>query len=344
MPNTRVFYPCHYIAISPNDWGSGFSAVHGVQTVSLQTTFNLQQTFELGQLEIYENLETVPSIELSIEKVLDGYPLIYHLATQGATSKTLLNRSNRKCDAVLSIFSDAQDSSSGTAVRQALVSGLFINSLSYAMRNDGSFTESVTLVGNDKAWRSNSFFFTGAFDNTDAPASGVQRRQNVKMGSGLNCSVFPTDIPGLTANGTGSGYNHANGSTYNVHFQNISISCNLNRNSLFELGKRREFYKFAQFPTQVTCEISILAAGSNPSDGVNAVGDSTANLTDQSIVIKLDDSTVFDLGRRNKLSSISYSGGDASGGEVTISYSYSNFNTLNITQNSDPAGFTSPYP
>ena len=40
--------------------------------------------------------------------------------------------------------------------------------------------------------------------------------------------------------------------------------------------------------------------------------------------------TILDLGVKNKLSSVSYSGGDTGGGNVTVSYSYSNFNVLTV--------------
>jgi len=337
MSNNRVHYPIHYPAFSKHQWGSGYTEAHGIQTMTSTTTFNLEQVFELGQLDIYENIETVPDVEMTVEKVLDGYPLVYHLATQTATSPTLLNRTNEKCDVVISIFDDNQDNASGTPLVQALVSGLVVDSMNYNLPVEGNATESVTLVGNDKIWRSSNFFFNGAFDGTDSPASGVQRRQNVIMGAAPTGSIWPTDIPDLTVT-NGSGYNEVAGDTFGTHIQDVSLSVNLNRTSLFELGKRREFFKFAQFPVEVTCEINVLAAGNTPGDNVDALGDSEANLTDQPIMIKLDDSTTFDLGTKNKLSSVNTSGGDATGGEVTLTFSYSNFNFLEITQNSDPAG------
>ena len=59
------------------------------------------------------------------------------------------------------------------------------------------------------------------------------------------------------------------------------------------------------------------------------------NLAGQKIVIKLDDGTAFDMGDNNKLSSVTYTGGDTGGGNVTVTYSYSNFNSLTVT---DPLG------
>ena len=55
---------------------NAWTVAHGVQSVAVTTTFNLEQAFELGQLSIYENIEGVPDIEVTLSKVLDGYPLL----------------------------------------------------------------------------------------------------------------------------------------------------------------------------------------------------------------------------------------------------------------------------
>lgn len=343
--NYRVFYPIHYVAIGKDYQASG-TPVHGVQSVNMTTTFNLEQVFELGQLDIYENIENLPNIEMTVEKALDGYPLIYHLATSDATSKTLLNRTNRKANIILSIFSDDQDNSSGTPRAQAFCSGMYINSINYTLPVQGNCTESVTFVGNDKLWITSSgqvwdttgFAFQGHFNGNDSPASGIQRRQMVKMGNAAaNGSVWPTLIAGLTVAG-GSGYNVESAGQFGAHIQDVSISVNLGREDLFELGRRRPYYRYANFPTAVDCTINITAGGSNPGDAVNAVSESTANLSNEPIKVKLTDGTIFDLGYKNKLQSVSYSGGDTGGGVVSISYQFQNFNKLDVTSLSDPAG------
>jgi hypothetical protein len=331
MANNRVFYPLHYIAIGEYCSASGIP-VHGLQSVNLTTTFNLEQAFELGQLDIYENIENLPDIEITAEKVLDGYPLIYHLATRGATSKTLLNRTNQRADVILSVFSDSQDNASGSPVVQAYCSGVYLNSLNYTLPVQGNCTESVTLVGNDKVWKTGNTYFDGHFDGLDAPASGVQRRQDVLMGSGTSYSKFPTEIPGID----GEGYNQSTGSTYNAHIQDVSISVNLGREDLFELGRRKPYYKYATFPTAVDCTINITAGGTDPGDNINASSEATSNITDQAILIRLEDGTIFDLGAKNKLQSVTYSGGDTGGGVVSLAFAYQNFNYLSITSAADP--------
>ena len=61
------------------------------------------------------------------------------------------------------------------------------------------------------------------------------------------------------------------------------------------------------------------------------------NTAERQIVISLDQAISFDLGTKNRLSSVSYGGGDATGGNVSISYSYTNFNDLTVIHSGDPA-------
>ena len=342
--NNRVLYAVHYVALGPWASASG-TPIHGLQSVSLTTTFNLEQVFELGQLDIYENIENVPDIEMTLEKALDGYPLIYHLATPNATSETLLNRTNQRCDAILSIFSDDQDNASGTPKVQAYCSGMFVNSLNYTLPVEGNATESVTLIGNDKLWISGSgtvwlggtgFAFDGHFDGTDSPPSGVQRRQDVIMGSAPTGSVWPSNLTGMTIV-QGSGFNVEAADSFGAHLQDTTISVNLGREDLFELGRRKPYFRFVSFPTAVDCTINMTAGGTLPGDMIEADSD-VDNLTNEPILIKLEDGTHFDLGAKNKLQSVTYSGGDTGGGVASIAYNFQNFNTLNVTSVADPAG------
>lgn len=345
--NYRIYYPLNYIAIGPHASASGIP-VHGTQSVSTTTSFNLEQVFELGQLEIYENIENLPAVELTAEKVLDGYPLIYHLATTDATNAGLLSRSNQRCDIILSLFSDDFENASGVPLVQAYCSGMYVDNVNYNLVVQGNATESVTFVGNDKLWVTASgqvwhgktgFAFEGHFDGNDSPASGVQRRQDVKMGPHTDFgSVWPTNLPGVTVT-AGSGYNLESAGVFGVHIQDVSLSTSLGREDLFELGRKTPYYKYANFPVAVDCTININAGGSQPGDMIDA-DSKVDNLSDEPIIVRLADGTVFDLGTRNKLQNVSYTGGGTDGGIATISYQYQNFNKFSVTSPSDPASLT----
>lgn len=346
LANDRIFYATQGLGLAPNGQtevgdasrASGFIEAHGVQSVAIDTTFNLEQVFEEGQIDIYENIEGLPDIEITVQKVLDGYPILYHLATQGATSSSLNARSKQRSFVALNIYSDVFDSASGTPETQVEMSGMFVSSLTYTLNVDGNSTEDVTLVGNNKLWRTSSFTFLPNFDNADEPLSitssgGVQRREDVLMSEDAFGSRWPTDIPGITSSGT----NVITGDAFGAHLQTVTISVDLALEDLTELGQRNPYAKPATFPVEITTAIDIT---SSDGDQVDALADPVggSNLTNQTIIIKMREGLVVDLGTKNKLASVSYGGGDAGGGNVTQTFNYSNFNIMTATHPQDPAG------
>jgi len=339
MANKRLYWAIMAAGLAP-DGSSTFEEIHGLQTAGMNTTFNLEQIFELGQLPIYENVEDVPDIEVTLEKVLDGYPLIYHLATPNATSSTLAGRSTGKATFSMSLFDDTKDFASGTPIAQVTCSGMFVSSLNYTFPVDGNCTEAVTLVGNNKVWSLSGFTFSGnIFDGNDSPASGVQRRQNVVFGSGANVSLLPWGaggIPGVSA----GGFNMESNGIYNASVQNITVSADLGRESINELGRRNPYFRYVTFPVEVTTDIEIISKTGDLVEATEAgVAGNGNNLFNQRIRVLLKDGTIVDTGSKNKLSSVSQTGGEAGGGNQTITYSYSTFNELSVRNtNSDPAG------
>lgn len=302
---------------------SNYQAAHGIQSCSINTNFNLEQVFEFGQLTIYENIENIPNIEVTVEKVLDGYPLLYHLATSGAPSNTIGGRSNQRCMFVMSTFDENKDAASGSALATVLCSGMYVNGITYTLPVQGNCTEQLTLVGNDKRWLTSSLW-AGTSNNADVPlaAQGVQRRENVSMSS----SRWPTEIPGISAGGV----NGWAGSSYSGHIQTVTISANLGRTELFELGLRAPYFRYVNFPLEVTTAIELTA---QTTDGINALSDPPGgtNLSNQQIKVYLDDGTILDCGTSNKLQSVTFGGGDTGGGIDSITYNYSNFNYLTVT-------------
>lgn len=337
--NNRIFWAVQAVGLAA-DGSTSYTRTRGVQSVGVTTAFNLEQVFQLGQSSIYENIENLPSIEVTMEKALDGQALLYHLATPNATSATLIGRSNVRCSAALSIFADNSDSASGTPNVQVTMSGLYFNSATYTLPVDGNCTESVTLTGNHKAISSGSFTFTGGYTNADSPVSGIMRRQNVIMGTGAGASVFPSGyngIPGINS----SGRNALSGDKYAAHIQSISFSVDLGREDLLELGQRNPYYKYANFPVEVTTDIEVNAVdGDFITATTSGYYSNSRNIIDQIIFVQLTDGTKFDLGSKNKLSNVSYGGGDTGGGNATVTYTYSNFNDFKVTHPADPAGLS----
>ena len=61
------------------------------------------------------------------------------------------------------------------------------------------------------------------------------------------------------------------------------------------------------------------------------------NTREETNLLTLENATGFDLGTKNRLASVSYGGGDATGGNVSITYSFTNFNDLDVLSSGDPA-------
>lgn len=387
--NKRVFYATQGVAIGDigatgvkDAWGASdgpttfdgsgnMIIMHGLQSIGVNTNFSLEAVQELGQLSIYENVEEVPDIEATFERLLDGYTLAYHAATVTAIDPTLSGRANARADLrmVIGLDTDAAVSSGDSLAAELYCSGMYWSSCGINLPTDGNFTESLTLVGNNKKWISsdgtagillgnggvvNSVFAFGN-DSPDSPDSGVLRRNNFVTGSGVVTrggngfvTVVPSFITGVSNNGSditsADGYatfkNCGTINTDNVHIQSISFSVDAGREAINQLGTYAPYYRYVNFPVQVSTEIKVIAVGGDNIDAVENVP-SGGNLSNHTIQICLDDSTVIQVGNKNKLTSISYGGGDAGGGNAEITYSMQNNNDYVVLHSGDPMGLES---
>ena len=356
--NKRIFYACQALAIT-NEGDADIAAtdmVHGVQSVGINTSFNLEQVFELGQVEIYENIEGTPDIEVTLEKVIDGYPLIYHMATVGVVltgNSGIVGRADTKCDVRLGIFDAAKNNVAGQNPEvEVYCSGMAVSSVSYTVPVEGNCTESVTLVGNNKRWLVTGHGIASsdviAFDGSNSPkalgidsspSGGVQRREDVLLAG----SILPRVIEGVVGSGYGNGLN---GTTPRVHIQNFTCSTDFGREDILELGRKAAFFRPATFPVEVTCEIEAITGSGDFVDALevgaaslNGTVDSGNNLRNEAIFLLLRCGVGFDLGNKNKLTSVSYGGGDAGGGNVSCSYSFQNFNSLDVQDIAQTNGY-----
>jgi hypothetical protein len=350
MPvNQRVYYPVHAVGFAPlgsvvTTGTNNYRAAKGVQSVGLTTNFALEQVYQLGQLSLYENIENLPEIEVTAEKVIDGYSLLQHLATPTAIAAGLAGRYNdNRSMMLIAFYPFTQESATGTPLTYLELSGLYVGGINWNIPVEGNATESVTLTCRDKRWHfapsgqpfaTGGVFIGGPFTGNESPilaSGGVQRRENVVMGSGN--SIWPKDIPGIDQI---NGFNPSGSTGFESHIQTVTVGITLGREDLLELGRRGPYFRYATFPIEVTSSVEVTASESG--DAKNAFQDQE-NLTDQSMVIKFTNGISINLGTKNKLTSISLAGGDTGGGNKTATYNYSNFNdyTCRFTAG-DPAG------
>ena len=328
--NQRIFYACQAVAITTRGKGSvaGTDIVYGAQSVGMSSTFTLDQVFELGQIEIYENIEEVADIEVTIEKVIDGEKLVFDMASDGSCKTDLVAASKSRCDVLVAVFDDGLSHGTGVPRSVCFNSGMFTSSVSYSYTVDGSATESVTLVGNDRFWNATTAGVIGAtpvaiwganptaaLDGTDTPKSGVVRRVNVDLESSTLPAIVKSQM-GNDATGIGGGY----------HMQSVTVSTDFGQENIQELGRFGPYTRYATFPIEVTAEFEVMATSG---DLVNVSGNAP-NLTNNTIIVQDEAGTILNLGTKNKLASVSYSGGDTGGGNATVTYSFSIFNVLTV--------------
>ena len=350
--------------------GPRLHILHGVQSVDINTKFNLQKTMEFGQSDPYDISEDIAEVELTVTKVLDSYPLIYTTATcsildsgflslglpGSQTSDKLMYRLNNECGLHLGIFSEYDDTiNEKNAITQSYMSGMKVSNIQYNLNNSEPATETITFLGLHKEWDSGKMPVliesgnTHGFQNwkefrPDEPGSklktGVTRRENFDMKESIIpasiIKTFNSNLNMLTTipekgNGQYSGIN-------NIHINSISINVSPSYEDLLELGTKFPFAKKLITPVNVSCEIEILA---NSGDFVNVLSrgsrelaassrTSGNNTTNETINIGLNNGYRFDLGNKNRLTSVNYTG-SVNGGNATIIFAYENFNILTVS-------------
>ena len=355
MASKRTYWAITALGIGPEGVvnGTGVAAakfLHGVQSVGISTTFNLEQVFQLGQLEIYQDVEEVPDIEISIEKVLDDTNTAYQRAigqptvvsgvtttdvSDNNTNFSITDVQNNKCDAYLTIHPDtaenAGDAGTGKNAESYIwCSGMYVSSVSFNFPSDGNFTESVTLVGNHKKWYAGGAtkILAGAPTTGSLDTGDIMKRHNFEL------DVIPASIsPGGTSGFKGDPV-----------IQNVTVSTDFGREAINALGTKLPYHRYVTFPVEVTCEIEVVINDAMAQD-IDALPLKDSNLSEEQIRIKIWDEHqndaagiqggattlrhTIDLGDKNKVTSITYGGGDTGGANATYSYSYRNFNKLN---------------
>lgn len=303
MPNKRIFYASHAVSVDG-------TVVHGAQSVGINTNFNLEQVFQLGRLAIYDNIATDPDVEITINKALDGRPTIWNLATGGGS---LVQHANNQSTIVLAVDDETQDFIAAPHTAAITMTGCYVSSLNYTFPVDGNLTEELVFVGSHKE-------VGGVVGTPNAdPLDRVLRRQNV--------AISECTLPGMVIA---------------RRLSQVSISADLGREKMFSLGQLAPFHRFVNFPLEITVSFDVISDGENQNILVGPEFDETTgecvgiNIVKEPIVIKLCDSDgdiayTFDLGSGCSLQSVSYSGGDTGGGNVTETYTYITYNELTIT-------------
>ena len=300
MAVQRVFYGSQGVKVNG-------TVVQGAQSVSINSTFALAQAFQLGQTEVYDNVVTNEEVTCTISKVLDGEATIWHLSTSGGTGGSLIEHANDQSTVLVGFGDDADLALSSD--NNVEMTGMYVSSVNYTMPVDGLFTEEVGFAGFTKTFGSTP----GAVSAPSVSGNIVLRRQNFIEIAGA------AEVEGM-------------------NLTNVTISADLGRTNMFKLKSRGGYHKFANFPFEVKCDVTVTPTGH---DNIPVAGMDEDVCTSPSgmshIVVTLCQSNSaavvysFDLGDKCRLTSANYSGGDTGGGNATITYSYVTYNALSIS-------------
>lgn len=372
------------VAAAPSGQKYFFDAdtvLRGVQSVGYDTNFDQTPIFQLSQGEIYEIVEGIPVVDISINKALDGYCPVYLAATKDADNPTLFGRGAQFANVAISIFPCTLDSAKDEAKATVVFPDVQVGSVGYTFGVDGAFTEDVTLRGNNVIWYnpagnpghaapcpsggcspSAQFLadvatiqFDGFnIDNDQRPLPKVQRREDLvfKYDSAApldeNCmvadpdaTILPPEVYGISPSGTNDD---------EICIQSISISVDLGREDINCLGKRGPQNRSITTPVQVTTTIEVISeCGDNVSateygvcnNALYGVGSPCANVgtnaPNRTIRVATCDGLRVYTGLRNKVSGVSTQGGNTDGGNMTVTYTFTTFNTLVVMHENDIA-------
>jgi hypothetical protein len=342
--NKRIFYATQAFSLTPVDVTGDSIDVGtayypgGVQSLGMNTNFNLEKLYQLGQLDLYEAVDNNPQIEFTINKIFDGTLPLFLLTMGGAdhsTGTSLVKGQNNRVNLTLGIWKDTgdNDGNAGThagvdSINTLSATGLYASNFTFTFPADGNATEETTLVGNHKEWGAGSID-GWEFDPEDPTATihskGITRRYKFNTADGK--LVMPTGMP------SGS------------PLSNVTVSFDLGREPIYTLGNYEPYLRYVNFPVEVTTEITTVAMDLDIGETYNlspdayncsSSGSSVTNNETIKFVICADqgEELEIDLGDANRLQSVNYTGGDTGGGNVQVSYSYTNSSSFKMT----PAG------
>lgn len=360
MANTRTYWAIEGMGTGVHGAGvaaagasdlQNFQYCPGVQSIGMSTNFNLEQIFQLGQLEIYQDLEDIPDVELTIEKVMDDTCLLYtrcvaapadtqpggYLATWTG-AKTITDIQNNRVDVIFAVTGDTVENigdlvGGAAGLQAAYMSGMFVSSVNFNFGTDGYFTENITLVGNHQKW-----FVPGAAPLESTPAAGALQTGDVSKRHNFSFEDI-ADVP--------EPLKSVGAAPADLRIASISVSTDFGREEMFALGEKQPYHRYVTFPIEVTCDIE--AYVTDVADmGVDALPDTDVNVqNNNTIQFAVHDGVAggilgapaaaenhnFDLGDNNILSSFTWNGISTDGTNATVTYSYRNFNTMTVTSN-----------
>ena len=310
MANQRIFYALQQVLIGDGAASETSTALKGVQSVGMSSTTNVESFSAFGSIEATTILQDL-DLEITIENGLGSD------WTNGLKAAGYSSFDSAFFDTKRTITLEYLTDSGSPNVTKLITLEAILTSYSVQMGLDGAATESITFQN-----AGTSVFTTGS----DGDALSTQTNKKL-------CNVITR--PSFT-NFTYTGYDDCCTDTTTApgtysKVQSFSANFDVGSEKVSALGQSMPFAKFATFPAEISAEVEYHL---DPSGGIGTLN--SGSITGTSLDDKCYDIEIampgntYDMDKM-RLSGASRSGGDVGGGNVTISESYTGFNTFTYT-------------
>lgn len=339
---------------------SDWMVPQGIQSVGFSTSVAFEPMFQLGQTEVYGRMESQsPQVECTISKAIDGTQPLYTTVNGGQTAannKSPVELASNQVEIALGVYAESVPYASGNTQAAVYCSGMYVSNVQIQLPLDGVATEQLTLVGDTRKW----------LGSTNPIAANLGADRHV-IGSGTAASSYQRwtlDVDGSTLPRGVADYPIQ---SVNVTMaigreviQELGTRGKYCRYATFPFEVTSEFevvagkhrtgadgvtgndqalvasgYDFRNYAGYACASDNVydITPGTAPAS-VNS-GEIDVGYRDQEIKIKLcgattSDHLTIDLGTKNRVTSVNYAGGDTGGGNVTLTYSFQNYNYLKL--------------
>lgn len=270
----------------------GGGFVAGAQSVGMTTTFDLEPVFQLGQLKQIDTVTLAPQVEITLTRVLGVGGTIY----SGTFEDMFEPAEETLC---LSIGDDTSPLLT-SASSSIYCTGAGLTGVTYNFPVDGTFTEEVTYLARGKLLSGCSVTAQEYTDDT----TDVKTRQHYAGGA----PAVVTAAGNLT---------------------NITISTSPGRELMYKLGEYKSFHSYPNTPAEVTVEFEVTATSTDGIEIAEVEACNSPTIPQQDISLDIC-GTTFTM-EKCKLSNITYGGGDTGGGNSTINFTYTTYNSLEVS-------------
>lgn len=315
--NNRVFYACQAVAFDDLDTGSGTLTAYlqGVQSVSLTSSADTEQVFQFGEVGIFENYATRTGGdgEITIEKFIAA-PAQGSIGAMLCAGRGSIGRSSVSgLYAALYASGDYNPATPyegfGNMTDKKLTLKVFI--LPETSKNLSGGAESGKVIT-----------FSGAIVSEysisaqiDGPATESVSFSCFDFGTSTASTEFTPS--GFSSTGTTVKRGNITGAGSNS--DSVSYSVSIGNEDLFNLGSLDPYARVPTFPASVTAEFTTKASSSFNSEA----GGSSTSLATQFGQLHVNLNGMV-------LTNTSFGGGDAAGGNATITETYNGFNNFQV--------------